>query len=409
MSGRLPRICLLTETYHPVVGGGEKQAQSLAEDLIAHGFETLIVTRRSSRALARTEAIGPVTVVRVPPAGTGGSRRWLMLAPAFMTLIRARRGYDIILVSGFKALGLAAVLAAKLLGKRCVLKADSNGEMSGEFFAAGLRTLRMTPSSWPFRWLLAVRNGILRRADRFVAITEGIAREYADAGVPSGAICRISNSVDTNRFRPVGAEEKAALRRRLKLPAAGFLVTYTGRLVSYKGLPLLLKVAHSIQQGRGNVGFVLIGSGGLDIHNCEAALREYVSANGLDRVVQFAGEVSNVSEYLQASDAFVLPTEDDAFPLSLIEAMACGLPVVSTVVGGIPEIVREGETGILVRPGNQQELDGALRSVIASHDLAASLGRAARLAVEARYSRERVANQYMALLTALHAGRGPCA
>jgi glycosyltransferase involved in cell wall biosynthesis len=116
----------------------------------------------------------------------------------------------------------------------------------------------------------------------------------------------------------------------LRLPLTDFIVSYTGRLVSYKGLPLLLRVAQEMQQENRKVGFVLIGSGGLDVHNCEAALKEYVTANRLELVVHFAGEVPNVHEYLQASDVFVLPTEDDAFPLALIEAMACGLPVVST-------------------------------------------------------------------------------
>jgi hypothetical protein len=400
-----PRICLLTETYFPVVGGGEKQAQSLAEEWTASGFKTLIITRRSSRALRTVETLGAVQVHRVPPAGIGGSKRWLMLASAFAALVKTRREYDVLFVSGFKALGISAVLTAKLFGKSCVLKADSNGEMSGEFFAAGLRKLHMTPASWPFRLFLAARNNILRRADRFVAITTGIAQEYVRQGVPSAAIRRIPNSVDTNRFHPVAALRKPELRRRLRLPATNFIISYTGRLVSYKGLPLLLRVAREIHRDNRNVGFVLVGSGGLDVHNCEAALRGYVAVNALEHVVQFAGEVPNVHEYLQASDAFVLPTEDDAFPLALIEAMACGLPVVSTWVGGIPEIVRHGETGLLVQAGDAHELNGALQRVLANTTLAASLGRAARRTVEARYSRETVASRYTELFSALHAAR----
>jgi glycosyltransferase involved in cell wall biosynthesis len=399
-----PRICLLTETYYPVVGGGEKQAQSLAEDWTARGFKTLVITRRSSRELPGVETLGEVVVHRVSPTA-GGFTRWLMLVSSFHALVKTRRDFDVVFVSGFKALGISAVLTAKLFGKSCVLKADSNGEMSGEFFAAGLRKLHMSPASWPFRLFLAARNNILRRADAFVAITTGIAREYASQGVPSAAVRRIPNSVDTKRFHPVAALHKPELRRRLRLPLTDFIVSYTGRLVSYKGLPLLLRVAQEMQQENRKVGFVLIGSGGLDVHNCEAALKEYVTANRLELVVHFAGEVPNVHEYLQASDVFVLPTEDDAFPLALIEAMACGLPVVSTRVGGIPEIVSHGETGLLVQGGDAHELYDTLQRVLANEPMAASLGRAARRTVEARYSRETVASRYTELFSSLHATR----
>jgi glycosyltransferase involved in cell wall biosynthesis len=342
-----------------------------------------------------------VTVVRVPPAGVGGSKRWLMLVSSFYALVRARRDYDIIFVSGFKALGISAVLTARLFGKVCVLKADSNGEMSGEFFAAGLRKLRMTPASPAFRLFLAARNSILRRADGFVAITAGIVEEYARHGVSSASIRPIPNSVDTNRFRPVAAVHKTALRQRLRLPATDIIICYTGRLVRYKGLPLLLRVAHEIQQAHRNVGFVLIGSGGLDIHNCEAALKEYIAVNALEACVHFAGEVPNVQEYLQASDAFVLPTEDDAFPLALIEAMACGLPVVATSVGGIPEIVSHDRTGLLVQAGHRQELHDALQRVMTDRALSTSLGHAARATVVDRYSRETIASRYVELFASL--------
>jgi glycosyltransferase involved in cell wall biosynthesis len=402
---RLPRICLLTETYHPVVGGGERQAQSLAEDLAAHGFKTIIITRQCNVGLKKVEAIGRVVVSRVAPTGVGGTKRWLMLVPSFLAMVKARRDYDIIFVSGFKALGISAVLAAKLLSKRSVLKADSNGEMSGEFFSAGLRRLRMSPAGWPFRLFLAVRNSVLRRADCFVALTTRIAHEYTRQGVRPAAIHPIPNSVDTNTFRPVAARHKATLRRRLKLPEKKFLASYAGRLVSYKGLPLLLRVAQEIQRERDDVGFVLIGSGGLDTHNCEAALKDYVADNALESCVHFAGEVRNVHEFLQASDVFVLPTEDEAFGLALIEAMACGLPVVTTSVGGIPEVVSHGETGLLVEPNNFQELRNALEHVMKDPAMAASLGQAARRTVEARYCKETVASRYMELFASVHQDR----
>ncbi len=113
---RKPKICLLTETYYPVVGGGETQTKVLAEVLVDNGFAVIVVTRRSSRSLAKAENIGSVPVYRTPPVGAGHLRRWGMLLAAFPTLLSRSGQYDIIYVSGFKALGITAVLFSKILG-----------------------------------------------------------------------------------------------------------------------------------------------------------------------------------------------------------------------------------------------------------------------------------------------------
>src|SRR5215208_953331 len=194
-----PGICLLTETYYPVVGGGETQARVLAEDLVARGFRVIVVTRRSSSTLAKVERIGGVLVYRTSPVGGGQL-------------------------------------------KRCILKADSNGEMSGAFFDRGRQTLGLGSDSALFRLFLALRNSVLRQADQFLAISTDIAGELQHHGIQRDAIELVTNSVDTNRFCPVNPSAKSALRLRLRLPPDRVIVTFTGRLVSYKGLPLLLRV-----------------------------------------------------------------------------------------------------------------------------------------------------------------------
>jgi glycosyltransferase involved in cell wall biosynthesis len=395
------RVCILTETYRPVVGGGEKQAESLAEDLVRRGFATVIVTRRTDEALAAHETLDGVTVVRISPVGRTRAARWLMLVSSLRALARIRRDYDVILVSGFKALGVSAVLAAKLFGKACILKADSNGEMSGEFFAGGLKALRLTPRALPVRALVRSRNLVLKHADAFVAITAGIEEELRREGIPKLRIRRVSNSVDTRKFCPISSSERGSLRQRLGLPHTRFVATYTGRLVTYKGLPTLVKVIDDVRRIHHDVTLVLVGSGGLDIHNCEQHLRRDVDTRQLGEHVRFVGEVADVQEYLQASDLFVLPSEDDAFPLSLVEAMACGLPVVATRVGGIPEIVTPDQDGLLVEPRSAPELRDAICRVISDRQLASALGAAAARGVRARFSRERVAQQYLELFRAV--------
>ena len=403
-SHSLPRVCLLTETYYPLTGGGESQTRTLAANLLARKFRVIIITRRCSESLKEIELVDGVPVYRIPPVGAGRFTRWFMLFWSLLALARMRRQYDLVFVSGFKALGLSAVLAAKLFRKTCILKADSNGEMSGEFFAAGLKKMGLTPSFVLVRVLLAGRNRILRAADYFVAITRGIAEELKANGVSPRSIVSIANTVDTLKFRPVRAFERSRLRQKLVIPNKRVIITYTGRLVSYKGLPLLLRVAETMQSTFPEVGFVLVGSGGVDMHNCEAELKLFVKAKGLEESVCFAGETGNVHEYLQVSDIFVLPSEEDAFPLALVEAMACGLPIVATRVGGIKEIISDRQNGLLVEARDFQQLYQAISGLVRDPALSASLGTAAVQTVQERYSAGIIIQKYCELFRIVHSG-----
>ena len=130
--------------------------------------------------------------------------------------------------------------------------------------------------------------------------------------------------------------------------------------------------------------------------------KRQVRERGPDAGVRFTGSVDNVADYLQASDLFVFPTENDAFPCALVEAMACGLPVVTTPVGAIPTIVEHERQGLMVRPGDADELAAALVRLLADDELAARLGRTAWETVQERDSAESVTHRIGELLVALH-------
>jgi glycosyltransferase involved in cell wall biosynthesis len=395
------KICIFTETYYPVMGGGETQAQLLADGLIADGHSVTVLTRRSDASLKKHEQYGDVNVYRLAPTGNGQLKKWGLLFSSLPMLIKLCHQYDLIFVSGYRIIGLTAVLAGKLFHKPVVLKADSQGEMSGDFFESGLKKIGVSHKSLLFKWFLRFRNMILKQADAFSAISPEIASEWTSSGIPSEKAHLIPNSVDTKRFVSVEPAKKKTLRTKLNLPQNATIAIYTGRLVSYKGLPLLLKVWNEIRLKHENVILILAGTGGLDIHNCEDALRDYVKANGLENQVLFTGAVQNVPEYLQASDLFVFPTENDAFPSSIVEAMACGLPVVTTPVGAIKTIVTDKETGLLVQPGNQEQLFQALDVMLSDTARASRLGDAACRSVQGLYSAKTVAKKYMDLFQGL--------
>jgi glycosyltransferase involved in cell wall biosynthesis len=398
-------ICLLTETYYPITGGGETQARVLAAGFAAAGSNTNVLTRRTDSSLPRVEQLDDATVWRLAPAGPGHLKKWGLILSAFIRLLRLRGHYDVILVGGYRVLGIPSVIAGRLLGKPCILKADSIGEFSGEFFNPGLKRFGLRYDRFPVNIVLAIRNGILRRADAFIAISSVIADELRSHGVEAERIQSIPNSVDIERFSPVAADKKNRLRDSMAIPRDTRVGVYTGRLASTKGLPLLLRSWESVVERHPDALLLLVGTGGVGLQNCESDLRNYVSDHALERNVRFTGSVDNVHQYLQASDFFVFPTEREAFGISVIEALACGLPVVTTATGGIRDIVTDRKNALVVPVNDEEALVLALEIVLQDGDINESMARSGRRLATERYSERKVLQRYGQLVSDLMSAR----
>ncbi len=274
MNANNKRICMLIESFRPVVGGMESQATALVDALSRRGFDVIVVTRRTEKNFLPREAGRGFSVFRVGPSGKTSRLRWVFLLTCLPTLWRRRRTYDLIFVPGLRVLGMAGILVSKLTGKPCILKADSEGEMSGSFFHAGLEKARINPGSSLTNRLINLRNRLLRKATHFISLHEDMTREYQAQGIPSGMISEIPNMVDTNQFQPIQRDDALALRRELELPPDLFLFLYVGRIVSYKGVPNLVKACARLLE-RKDLALVIPGSGGLDMYNCEDQIRSF--------------------------------------------------------------------------------------------------------------------------------------
>lgn len=385
------RVCLLTESFYPIVGGGEVHARQLSEALIERGVPVLVVTQRRPPGVVRRETLGRVPVERV---ASGGGDRWgkyLMLPSAFLRLLRRRDRYDVIYVCGMRTLGLPALLAGGLLGKPVVLRAESRTEMSGTYALDGapawLRPLIAAA--------LALRNRLYRRAAAFVSISDDLTAEFVTSGVPEERITTILNGVDTSVFRPAAPGESAELRARLGLPNDAVIVVYTGKLNRGKGLEMLLRVWARLTGGdTAAAHLVLVGGGANQFLSCEAELRAYVQAAGLSSVVTFTGYVTEVGDYLRAADILTLPSDSEALPISLLEALACGLPAVVTETGGMPEVVRDGVEGRLVPVGDEDGLIRALEELLTDEAKRRKMGVVGRRTIEQRFAIGAVADAH---------------
>jgi glycosyltransferase involved in cell wall biosynthesis len=236
-----------------------------------------------------------------------------------------------------------------------------------------------------------VPRGRLHRAidrvlDRWTSRYFGIAeaqRPYLvdDLGFPDAKIRMIHNGVDEARF-DVGVDRDALAE--FGFAATDPVVGILGNLRPLKDHATLLRAAKIVLDDVPDGKFLVIGDG-----PTRAELEALTEELGITPHVHFAGERSDVARLLGAIDVFTLTSTTECFPISILEAMACGRPTVCTAVGGIPEMIDDGKTGYLVPPADPQQLARRLVDLLANPKVARRMGRAGRARVEAEFTLDR--------------------
>lgn len=199
------------------------------------------------------------------------------------------------------------------------------------------------------------------------AVRDGLAVAW---GIPQERIVRFGLGIDLPRFAAPFLS-RAMVRAELEIPEGGLLVTYVARLVPEKRPELFLDVAARIARQRDDVFFALVGVGS-QLDRC----RDLVRGLGLEARVRIPGFVEDLPSTYHASDLFLSTSAYEGFGLAIAEAMACGLPVVSTCVGGVGDVI--GDAGVMVPSSDPQVLAGHVLALLDDPAGAADLGRRAR-------------------------------
>lgn len=372
-------IAMLTSLFPPSVGGIQAQTLALARALTALGEDVHVVTRPARGRPAR-EQIDGVAVHRTGLLGPGPAATVAYVAGAARLV--ASLGAGIRLVHAHQMLSPASAAIALHVGRGLpfAVTVHASGEVGevahlarqGPLGTARLLALRATCAA-------------------FVAVSAPIEAELASAGIPRGRIHRIANGVDTRRFAPAPAAERERLRAVLGLAAPGPLAVYSGRLAPEKGVDVLLEAWALLSRSRLAPTLCVVGDG----PEREPLLARARSL-GIARAVRFPGAVEDPSAWLRAADVFVLPSRAEGLSVALLEAMACGLAVVATDVGGTREVAPEG-TALLVPAEDPQALAAALRRSLRGGEEAAGRGAAARARVAREYGIAQVARRHLDL------------
>jgi glycosyltransferase involved in cell wall biosynthesis len=212
----------------------------------------------------------------------------------------------------------------------------------------------------------------------------------SELGIPADRIKVVINGVDTKRFRPT--EEKEALDGMLQIPPAKHTLLSVGRLCEAKDQLTLLRAIKRLTQKGVDVRLGLIGDGELS-----QLLNDKVTELELGRRVELLGSQSSVERILPHADLFVLSSRREGLPMALLEAMACGLPIVSTAVGGIPEVVKDGVHGCLVPPETDEVLAERIGALLGQPDVMSRMSAANRRIVKSDHSMTKTAETYAAL------------
>jgi sugar transferase (PEP-CTERM/EpsH1 system associated) len=248
---------------------------------------------------------------------------------------------------------------------------------------------------------LFIQRCLLRTVHRVLSVSETHRRRLADStGFPYEKIKPIPNGVDVSLFSPRPAE-KQRLRLDLGLESTPIYIGTVANLRPVKNHAFLLRVGSRICRTHEDVRFVFAGDGPL-----KSQLVTLAEDLGIRAKVRFLGTQADIPKVLNALDIFVLPSLSEGMPNAVLEAMACSLPVVATRVGGIPELIEDGNTGILVSSNDERQLETILEDLLRYDTKRRALGEKGRQRVLECFRLDKMVNEYQDLYHSLAVEKG---
>ena len=222
--------------------------------------------------------------------------------------------------------------------------------------------------------------------DVAIAVSRPVAQELLQH-MPASKVRQLGNGIDLSRFD--STRSRAEARRMLGLPSDSNVIGFVGRLSAEKGLRYLLDALPLIEQAVPRLKVLIAGDGPE-----RRWLADEIRARGLAETVHLLGNRKDTPDIYAAMNVFVLPSILEAFPMVLLEAMACQRPVVATDVGEVTRIVSDDHTGRIVPPGQSQALANALVDLLSHPEILTEMGAAAQLHARKNFSSRAVADQY---------------
>ena len=382
------KICLLTHTYPCFPNDTTAPfVESTAETLQKHGVEVTVLTPDTPK-FTRTPADHSVNLKTYryffprcfQLLGYSNTlvndcdlKRYVYLLAPFMFLsaifhlfrLHRKHGFDVIHAQWLLPNGFIGAVLCKVYKLPLVITMQGS-----DMFVA-----KQNPF---FKWLA---TWTLKQIAMVTSVTPTFLPELAALGVPDAKCCLIPNGVDPEAFPPASHKQLTTLRKALSIPADDLIVFALGRIVLKKGFDFLIQALPLVCKEVPNITFI-IGGDGTDLDRLKTLAKDLC----VSYRVRLPGTINrtDVPAYFHLCDVFTLPAvfdpkgNVDGCPNVILEAMACGKPVVASNISGIPGIVKNGETGMLVKEKNVGELAAALVHLLTDTEKREEFGRAGR-------------------------------
>ena len=367
------RILITTGIFPPDIGGPATYVPLIAKALTERGHQVTVLTTSEPENLQWDDNAYPFSVLRI----NRRQRIWLRLLKCVAKALRLGRTADVIYANGIY---FETAIANKFLRKPLIMKivGDEAWERSVRkgWTKDNFEDFQQRHQSWQAELLKRLRSWVVRQADKVIVPSQYLANWVVKWGVPAEKVTVIYNAVEI----PDGVKP---LPIPLRTPIKAITV---GRLIPLKRVDKLLEALEKIPE----LGLVVVGDGPE-----RPRLERMAQDLGVSDRVYFSGQRSKRETIglMAACDFFILNSTHEGLPHVVLEAMALGLPVVATAVGGIPEVVRDGETGVLVSPEDRM-LESTLLTLVSNKEMKQQLGERAQ-----RWIRENMSLEAMVVLT----------
>jgi len=371
------KLALFTEWFPPVRGGVSSHVYGLAKELVRRRHDVTVYTKRQSRRSSGD--VSDYKGIRVKSLAPSVPLNFPVIPPSRGELHEVFKDEDFDVVHSHHAFTPTPLLALVYARNANVPSVLTNHSIPGSGYDGTMGDI-LSSALYPLRQYLNM-------ADHIVAVSQAAA-DFMSLLVDYVPISVIPNGVDCELFKP-----------RPDVKRSGRRVLYVSRLVNRKGPHVLIRALKRVVGEIPDAELVIVGEGYLS-----PALRMMTYDLGLMDSVKFLGNISSerLARTYASSDIFVLPSlHAESFGMVLLEAMASEVPVVASETGGIPEVVKDGDEGILVKPGDEEQLAQAILELLRSEDKRSQMAKAGRQKALARYDWRVVGEEVQKLYSSL--------
>ena len=386
-------VCFITPEYWPLAGGTGSYVYYLSNELMKNGYNATIVTGSNQNVDMQVNRQLKVYFQKIPKVPIVKS---FMLAGASYRKLNSLGSATNIDITHPQLPLTPSFAVPPRFGKTlvCTVHSTWKGEaeaIRGEPYSRLNANEKFLVS---FNWFLRFFEvGMIKRANRVIAVSDFTRRELRKYyNIPENRIRVIHNGVDTHKFQP--ATDKRKVKAELGLNPDDIAILSVGRLYARKGLFTLIEAMTPVVKKFKNTKFVISGKGQSDEM---AKLNAHAEQLGVKDNIIFTGYYPDkkLPKLYQAADVFAFSTFYEHHPFAVLEALATGLPVVTTTVGGIAETIKTGTNGLLVKPFSSRQFSDAILYLLEHPEEAKEMGVKARKTIVDEYDWSIVVKQAM--------------